>query len=235
MEISLGAIEICAEKYGVNKPVGFEKCGNISKNTIGEEELKRIFGELTKNELLDSSGDGIGISLFGKHIMNMMTEPEMYVQVENNMLQINVKVYFKDVYYLCIVENMKDQDSHFSKKIQIVLLPDLKGVVSSFAYALYCENAYPVGEKNYQRDIHDIYIVAKAWEKDRNLISDVLIEGDYYNSNIQYKLIEKASLQEENNRTDECEISDFVNLLTEWILAQLLLLISNEENANVRY
>ena len=208
MKLSVTAMELCADKFGKGKLYGFDH--KSSAETITQEEAAHIYDELVQSEMIVISEEGVHISALGQHILHMMITPEQYIMLENKVLDLNMKLYFKDAYYLCLLENKAG-----SGKFTVDLLPGLKEVVSAFVFALYREDQSPAEQKD------DIHVTARAWNKDRISVSEMEIHGSYLDGNIRYSLNEISKTSSEETNGLMCPVSEFVNNLTKWLFARL--------------
>ena len=231
MELSLAAINLCASKFGKGKPCGFETTEERTTETMSEAETERIFDELVQNEMIVLSEDGIHISALGQHILNMMISPDQFIVLDNEILQVNVKIYIKNTYYLCAVEDKAASIANQSSIITIELLPGLREVVSSFAYALYLENENEssADEREEWQIDYDICAIAKAWDRDRIPTSEIVMTGEYNDASLRYQVVEEHGGIRSVSDGLNCEVSDFVNFLTKWMFARLSETMEREE------
>lgn len=236
MELSLEAIDIISKKYGKGPLYGFNESIEGITDDLEVETTQRIYHELLENELVTMLEGAIHISALGHHILNMMIFPEIFVMLENRIQKVNIKIYFKNAYYLCILERNNVTNPATERKIRIELLPGIKEVVSAFAYALY-QNPETEPKKNkqeryinnVQESDYDIFVKENAWDITRNTTSDIVMYGIYENDDIHYRATEY--LEDENTSTYEsqCAVSEFINNLTLWVFDRLSEVMKEEE------
>ena len=228
MELSLGAIAICSRKYGKGPLCGFGTNIEGDVDTITAEAMQRIYDELVANELIVLSEEEVHVSALGQHILNMMISPELFVMLENRIRKVNLKIYIRNAYYLCILEQGNDTDPAAESKIRLELLPGLKEVVSAFAYALYREpesiadrNRQAPAVNTEQKSGCDISVAEKAWDKNRLLFSEAVMYGVYDGEEIHYEAAEDMRGRKTKTAGLKCTVSEFVNSITRWVFDRL--------------
>ena len=207
MELSVKTIEILTAKYGKGQLCGFEN--STAPETFSEGEAEQAYDELTGNELIDLSEEGAHISALGHHILNMMREPEQFIRIDNDALQLDMKLYFRDAYYLCVLENKKEPG-----RLTVDLLPGLKQVVSAFVYALYADKEQAAG-----LDEGSVRVTCQSWDSSRTPAAEMKTDGVYHNGKILYRSEAVSEGRKESGKT-ESTVPDFVNGLTEWLFAR---------------
>ena len=221
MKLSKKAIELCRMKLGNRGICGFEYMQDISLYDISEESAKRDFYKLMESGMIDCSGDKIHISALGQHIFNMMSEPEQYVMLENTVNCICARLYIRNCYYLCVIEDKKIESDEEYDKYTFELLPRLDLVVGLFAYVLHHdENTETLDSKDGRQVLQDIRIIGKAWDKGRKIISENELCGNYHNEEIHYKIKDEINGNVEVMKSDTCEL---INKLTGWMFEKIAL------------
>ncbi len=215
MELSVNTIEILNARYGKGKLFGFEN-NTGSAETLSKEEAERIYDELAGNELIDLSEEGVHISALGHHILDMMISPEQFIVIDNKALQLDMKLYFRNTYYLSVLENKVRPG-----RLTVDLLPGLKEVVSAFVFAVYRDKDAAKKTEDEHRDDFDIRAAAGSWNSGRVLTNAIDIKGNYTDNGIRYILTEKNATDRGESEESECRVSEFVNTLTEWLFARL--------------
>ena len=228
MELSLGAIAICSRKYGKGPLCGFSTNIEGDADAVTSEAMQRIYDELVANELIVLSEEEVHISALGQHILNMMISPELLVMLENRVRKVNLKIYIRNAYYLCILEQGNSTNPAAERKIRLELLPGLKEVVSAFAYALYREpenkadrDRQAPAVNTEQKSDYDISVAEKAWDKDRLFFSEVVMYGVYDGEEIHYQAAEDLRGRKTKTAGLKCTISEFVNNITRWVFERL--------------
>lgn len=228
MRLSLRAIELCRIKFGKGVFVGFESIDESILSGISEVDARRDFDELTQNGIIDFIDDDIHISALGQHIFNMMLEPEQYIMLDNTADNICARIYIRNTYYLCVLEDKKVKSNDVYDRYIFELLPRLDLLVGSFAYVLHRNKKHmSVADGNRQVE-QDIRIVGKAWNKDRKIISEIMICGKYHMDAIQYQMVEQIDGVETKVKELESETSELVNKLTKWMFEKISAINENE-------
>lgn len=218
MRLSLRAIELCRMKLGKGAFCGFQEMDESILDGISEESAKRDFDELIQNGVISLFEDNVHISPLGQHIFHMMLKPEQYIMVNYAASSACVRIYIRDAYYLCVLEDktviLEDEYSRYT----LELLPRLELVIGSFAYALQRDERYASMEAHDgQQANSDLLIVGKAWNQDREMISELTICGDCHEGNIRCQAADKAGGSDEF----ECEQSELINRLTGWVFENI--------------
>lgn len=214
MQLSLKTIELCRRKLGEKILCGFEQYTDLVKQEISVEDGEKAFNELVENELINLSEENIRLNALGQHILNMMANPDQFIMIENMSSNIIVRIYIRNVYYLSVVERVGAQTDDDESKISVNLLPTFNQVVGAFAFSLSLENE--AGISNNDRG-YDFHITGKAWDEDRNVISDYSINGNYENENIRYQTVTDNKPGTET----ESDVSTLINYLTTWMFDRI--------------
>ena len=228
MRISVATLEFCRKKYGKGALCGFEDADDGATESKSENDIELLYDELKGNEMLAFSEDTVHLSTLGQHILNMMLNPDLFILVDNRVLKTVIRIYIRNAYYLCVLENA---DLANDSKIIIELLPSLKEVVSSFAYALYCDDdiepetdgAHP------QQEDCDIHVIAKARDTGNGPVSELSVWGNYCKDDVCYRIRAMSNSSEADIRENRCGVSEFINLLTEWMFGELSQIMTREE------
>lgn len=214
MRLSLKAIELCRTKLGKGAFCGFEQKEDAVSDTLSQEELSRDFDELTQNGIIDITDGNIHFSALGQHIFNMMLLPEQYIMLYNAADNKCVRIYIRNTYYLCVIEEKNE-------KLIFKLLPKLDLVVGAFVHALHRKDNHVPFEKDNNHIGKDLLITGKAWNKERNEISIITIQGNYENGAIHYQMVEEAGGVVSTAGNFETETSELVNMLTKWMFDKI--------------
>ena len=220
MRLSLRAIQLCQMKFGKGRFYGFEQMDEADLEHISEEDAKQDFNELIQNGIIDTSNDSIHISALGQHIFNMMLEPEQYIILDNKASNVCIRVYIRNTYYLCIIENKKVKTDYDYDRYILELLPTLELVIGAFTYALQ--------DNDVKQTQQDIRIEGKAWKKDRKNCSEIEICGKYENEKIYGQIVEQKEDAENRKSEFESEISELINQLTVWMFGNILAMNEKE-------
>ena len=191
MRLSYDALEICRKKYNKGSFWDINDPAIDTDDDMSPKEGVHIFDELWKNELIDTTGGDIHISALGHHILQMLIYPEIYIRIDNKVMNSRTRIYFRNTYYLLVLEN-----SAGSGEAIVELLPDLKYVVGAFAYAVNTDDAMSPSESSDRNKNDDnIKVYGDRLNKDRQVLSRLEI-------------------------TESDQVS-LVNSITGWILQQL--------------
>ncbi len=216
MRLSLKAIELCRTKFGKGEFCGFEQNEESVIDPMLQEVTSRDFDELTQNGIIDITDDNIHISALGQHIFYMMLEPEQYIMLDNEADNKRVRIYIRNTYYLCVIEDKKVKSKDEYNRYIFKLLPKLDLVVGAFVHALHRKDNYASLKNDNDNIKQDISIIGKAWNTERNEISQITIQGNYENGAIHYQMIEEIEGVESKPKNFETETSELVNMLTKW-------------------
>lgn len=212
MRLSSRAIELCRTKLGKGDLCGLQE--GPALDGISEESARQLLEELTRDGTILLSEDGVRISPLGQHIFRMMLEPEQYIMVDRTAGSARVRIYIRDAYYLCVVEDktVTSEDDH--GRYTLRLLPRLELVVGSFAYVLQHDGTHaPEEAQDGQQAGPDILVVGKAWDRDRASAAELTIRGDFHGEDIRCQAAEGSGDPEEF----ECGPSELVNRITGWM------------------
>lgn len=222
MRLSLRALELCRIKLNKGIFCGFQEVNTSILDGISEESARRDFDELTRNGVISLSDGNVHISPLGQHIFHMMLEPEQYIMVNYIGNCVCVRIYIRDAYYLCVMEDKAVTSEDDYSRYTLELLPKLELVVGSFVYALERDETRTLAQANDSRSAESgICIIGKAWNQNREMSSKLTIFGDYHGKNIRYQAAE--SLDE-----IECEPSELINKLTGWMFENISATIQSE-------
>lgn len=222
MRLSLRALELCRTKLNKGVFCGFQEVDTSILDGISEESSRRDFDELTRNGVISLSDGNVLISPLGQHIFHMMLEPEQYIMVDYMGNCECVRIYIRDAYYLCVMEDKSVTSEDDYSRYTLELLPRLELVVGSFVYALQQDEMRTLTQTNDSRPTDPgIRIIGKAWNQNKEVSSKLTIFGNYKGKNIRYQSTE--GLDE-----IECEPSELINKLTGWMLENISATIQSE-------
>lgn len=220
MRLSLRALELCCTKFGKGSFYGFEQTGESALNGITEEDAAKDFDELLQNGIISVMGDDIHISALGHHIFNMMITPEQCIILDNETIGICVRIYIRNAYYLCVMENKNIESTDSYDRYIFDLLPRLDMIVGAFVYILH-------NTKNSEKQ--NVRIIGKAWDEERNVISEFTAEDVICQSGTAC-----CNIDEESNGTKketekfEDEVSALINKLTMWMFGNISAIYEKE-------
>lgn len=222
MELSSKAIELCRKKMRKGTFCGFEQMSEATLEHISEEEASKVFDELRESGVIDLVDGNIHISALGQHIFHMMLQPDQYIMIDNLVEDICARIYIRNTYYLCVMRDSKVAAESEYEGYRVDLLPTLEPVIGAFVYAMYgMESQAPSVINKEKKAGMDIRIVGKAWDKERNIISEIEIEGKYHRENICYQKIEMQEGLRCEQEESECEPHELVNTLTKWMFVEI--------------
>ena len=229
MKLSLRAIELCRRKWGKGLFYGFENIDKSILESVSKEKVREDFDVLTQNGIIDFCDGEIHISALGHHIFNMMHEPEQYITLSNEVNGICVRVYIRDAYYLCVIADKTIKEDDEDGRYIIKLLPKLDFVIGSFVHALYCEEKRTLERGDMRKETkQDIQIEGKSWNKNGEVISEIMILGNYQLDGVYWKSIEKFEGYEYKKEEFEGEISQLVNEVTKWLFQKISIVNKKE-------
>ncbi|MBR6477205.1 MAG: hypothetical protein IKS85_02040 [Lachnospiraceae bacterium] len=208
MKISETGLAVCCKKRGKKKLLGFEDFEGFDLGAITEEKAGRVFGELMDCKLIDMDDKGIQVNPLGKHVVRMMTEPDVFITLMNETSQRKVRVYLRNTYYLCVLEDMGE--SQGEKEYTVDYLPDLKLVIGSFIHAL--KQGTEIREI---KDSWDFQVSGKGLDKEGKAFSELTLYGDYEGDLVAYQLQKMG--EEEEQEEGKKELSSVVNMITTWM------------------
>ncbi|MBR3524723.1 MAG: hypothetical protein IKO11_02655 [Lachnospiraceae bacterium] len=207
MKLSREDIEICRFKCRKSTLIGFEK-RDAFPSGITEEEADAVFDRLTGNSLIEVYEENIRLSAFGHFLINTMSEPEQFVMLENESNGTVTRIYFRNAFYLWVFEHKKKDGT---TELVLELLPDLKMVVGALVTALR--------RRETDKENRKIRITGKAWNREGELASDLMINGKLEKERTQYQIEIAADSGEVTEQ--ETEICDLVNLITMWVFGRI--------------
>lgn len=218
MRLSLRALELCRTKLNKGFFCGFQEMDESILDGISEESAKRDFDELTRNGVISLFEGNVHISPLGQHIFHMMLEPDQYIMVDYAESSVCVRIYIRDAYYLCVIADKTVISEDEYNRYTLKLLPRLELVIGSFAYALQRNETHASIEDRDDRQASSfIQIIGKAWNQDREIISEFTVCGDCHEGNIRYQVADTTEGLDEL----ECEPSELINKLTGWMFENI--------------
>lgn len=222
MKLSLSAIALCRLKINKGNLYGFEQVSESILDNLSEERIKQDLDDMIQNGLIVFSDDDIHISALGHHIFGMMSEPEQYVMLENIANKICIRIYIRNAYYLCIIEDWKESESRKSDRFVFELLPKMDLVIGSFVYALYYDEKLTLHESDINNGIEEkIVIRGNAWDKNRKEISEIIMRGHYLQDTIYYQKNETIDGCKGKTVEKDSDVSELINTLTEWLFDKI--------------
>lgn len=227
MRLSLRALELCRVKFGKGYFCGFEQPDETLLDGLTEESVRQDFEELSQNEMLAFTDGGVHISALGQHILNMMLSPEQYIMLDNEAVGLRVRFYFRNTYYLCVIEDKSVTSDDSYERYTLQLLPRLEQVIGSFVYALLPNRTLEQREDEITGQA--VWGVCRAWDKERTLVAERTIWGNWHGENIQYEVVESVNGVEGQPQTADSDVSEFTNQLTRWLFLQLSAAYQREE------
>lgn len=225
LRLSFKTIALCRRKYGKGEFYGFEDVEESILDNLSEEELSQDVDELMRNEMIAGSGDDINFSPLARYIFRMMTEPEQFIMLRNEANGKCVKIYILDAYYFGVVEDKAKNEELGDDRCTLVLLPLLDNIIQSFSYALYLEEDGAIGGG---RENPDFHVIGKSWNKDRKLISDLAIRGNYLPGKVRYEMLEHVAAPTGQAEEFESDTRGLINRITAWMFEQIAAMYESE-------
>ena len=218
MDLSLKVLEVCKNKFGKGNFYGFDFDNKDLLVNTSEEEFRKTFEALADNKLIENTDEGVHFTELAHHFFNMMINPEQVVIINNHVSNMVTRVYFRNTYYLYIMENKEDES------IKLELMPMLDQVVGAFVYALNLKD-----KTTDQQNENDFEIEGKSWKEDREVVSELIINGKYLPEKVFYQI---SLTKGDNNKKEEREeeLSNLVNEITYWLLNSISDQYKREEN-----
>jgi len=212
MRLSLRALEICRVKYGKGIFCGMELVEESYFDELAEADIRKDYDILLQNEMIENATGTIRISALGQHILGMLVAPEQYIMINNVADSVCVRVYIKNAYYLCVLEDKKVEAYDEYDRYIVELLPNLDLVVGSFVHAIHREEAASLMVDDGQNPLE---IVGKAWNKDGEVCSEITISGEYFEEGIHCQMLKPVKEE------FDCESYRLINKITEWVLKNI--------------
>ena len=221
MRFSLNALETCRLKYGKGLFVGYEPIDMDIPDSYSEEDMITIIKELGRSGIIEATEDDIHLSALAHHIFNMMIEPEIFMDLHNSITSRRAKVYIRNAYYLCVMEDQTVESSNNFDRFSVELLPRLDLVVGSFISTLSYPDIHTADSVQLSTGSTSADISCISWDKERNKLSELLIESYYRNDSVDYRIIKGSEGNREGTVYHSEELSDLINTLTKWMFTQL--------------
>lgn len=221
MRLSLRALKLCRAKLGKGSFHGFQEADAPILDEISEESARQDFEEMTQSGVVELSDGNVRISPLGQHIFHMLLDPDQYIMIDYEESSVRVRVYIRDVYYLCVLEDKTVQSEDGYGRFIFRLVPLLEHVIGSFAYAFQREET--ALEPSEDAD-PAFQITGKAWNRGREVISELAIHGCCREEHISCRETETA----EGAREFKCEQYELINRLTKWMLENLSVIVESE-------
>ena len=197
MRLSLDAIKLCERKFGKGDFVGFEHGETPDTSQLSEADGVRVFEELAQACFIEYETD-MHINALGQHIFSMMYEPDQYFYLENKRNGRRLRIYLRNAYYLCILEENGIEETQTMYRFK--LLPTLELVVSAFAYGLR--------ESTEQKD-------GVEQSKPGDWKKEILLDGKAWNRGEQTEELHLADLEAYTDCTD------LINAVTTWMFRNM--------------
>jgi hypothetical protein len=221
MQLSYTALEICRQRLGIKKLLGFEETGKASAEEITEEAAERIYEELLREAWIVPEGEAFRVTPLGQHIMHMLGEPEQFLILENPARRLTTRIYLRNGYYLCVLHERRGEESGAAEQLLIKLLPGFDQVVGAFAYTLA-----PGG------DTEELHITGGALDEKGTITSAVDIRGSRRGESLCCESAEGADGIRIAAEDAEMEVSALVNRLTAWLLDRVAETLARKEDEN---
>lgn len=221
MKLSARAFELCRIKMGKREVCGFEQLDDTVPDSLSEAE--KILDELFQNEMLDTVNGDIHISALGQHFLHMMCEPEQYIMIDNTIDERCIRIYLRNTYYLCVLEDNKMNSERKESEYILELLPTFDLVVGAVAYGLHRDNNSVLIKQEKQKCCSDVHfrIICKAWNEDREVYKEMDMYGTYVGNYINYRIDKDM----EEYKSDVCVM---INKVTGWMLDEISEKYKNE-------
>lgn len=232
MNISMDALSLCAKKYNKGKLLGIRIPEFDPRVFSSEKEAKWLGDELLNSEMIEIKDESFRVSPLGQHIINMMSTPEIMIKIDNKALNLSANVYLRDAYYLSCIKRNTEIDENI---LSLNLLPDIKKIVELFVFALKFDDT----SKYLEHCLHDgnpdtIMISGYSWDRDRKITTQMFMEADYTEQGVEY-VVGNNSNDYYPVKPRGCRLSDFINMITKWMLERISENYLREERVNIRY
>lgn len=229
MKLSFNAIQICKNKYGRGDLYGIENNNFSTSKYESPEDTANVFEELIQSDMIDLQNETVQISALGQHILNMMIRPEIFFMIDNNWLSVNVRIYIKNAFYLCVVENKLITSETDSERFIIELLPGFDQVIGAFVYALYnksTDNSEDIElyDSNSNPDIESDFRITGLSNN-----SELRMCGNIKGNTICYQITETTDEDFAETTIAETDLSSLVNKLSGWMFNKLSEIIALKE------
>lgn len=217
MKFSERVISICKMKMGKGEFIGFEDIDNSLVDNISPKDAVTDFNSMLENEIITYEDDDIHLSALGQHICNMLISPEIYINIDNVLDEVGMKLYIRNAYYLCVLEYQDEISPDGCHYYNFELLPALDMMVSAFVHTLYKKNR-PVSP-DFNTAVPDFNIYGKAYNESREIFADMMIKGNYHDASmVTYKFFDMTN-EEVTEIKDQ--VSALINQITMWTFDQL--------------
>lgn len=230
MNLSYNAIQICKNKYSHGELCGITFNDSSSSKYSSPEDTADVFDELLKGEMIELNNNKVNISALGQHLLNMMINPDLFCMIDNDWLSANVRIYIKDAFYLCVLENKLITSESDSSRFIIELLPGFYHVVGAYVYALNNKNTEDSDKNslnefvNNPEDNPDFQITGFCCDSKLNICGNII------GNKMCYKTEETFDGKEIEPSVTESDVSTLVNSISSWMFKNLSEFIEFKEN-----
>ncbi len=219
------SLALCMKKCNINRLYGFDKGFSSLTDEINEDNAEMVMEEMEKSGLMTLSKEEICINALGQFVINIMSNPDQMLYFVNKCRR--VRVYFKNTYYLYIIENKG------KKGYLIDFLPDLKHVVGSFIYAMDLDETDQKNTGNGNEESgedNDFEVFGVSWNENRDPASKIEIYGVIDGKSIDYEILKKKNGLEKREKRKKEDVCSVINEVTEWLFKELPDICGNIEN-----
>ena len=251
MKLSLNAIEICKNKFGKGELRGFDLSGGADKNEMSRSAAYAVFDELDEAGMLVMADGELHISALGQHILNMMLTPELFLVLDSGLKEVCVRVYIRDAYYLCVLENKAITSDTNAERFTLELVPGFEQVVGAFVYALYKKDSGSSAEHSAEESRSSAQDDGSNAEDGNNSAQDSAAPEEEAETpepqTAEFRITGtdgKVSLDisgttdgkayrfcmsDADNNITECDVCAMVNTVTEWMFDRLSVMLADKE------
>ena len=230
MNLSYNAIQICKNKYGHGELCGISGNDFSFSEYSAPEDTAEVFDELLKAEMIELNNDKVNISALGQHLINMMISPDLFCMIDNDWLSVNVRIYIKDAFYLCVLENKLITSENDSARFTIELLPGFNHIVGAYVYALYDKSTEDSDKNSFNEIVNnpeenpDFQITGFCGDSKLNICGNII------GNTMCYKTEEIFGGKEIKPSVTESDVSTLVNIISGWMFKNLSVFIEFKEN-----
>ena len=223
MRLSYSALALCAQKYDRGALTGLNVPANTSIAAFSERELEEIANELVTSGFLEVDETEARLSALGRLFLDMMVKPEVYISLDNSLTGIHANLYVHDARYLCVMDAATSASEGRDRKLYIDLLPNLKQVVSLFAYMIHLDSV-PASDEEVEGVTHhpvELSVRGMAWDELHELINEWWVDAFYRNDALWCSVSETSGTLVQSKTPTPYEDSAVVNGVTRWLFARL--------------
>lgn len=228
MRLSVRAIEICKRQLGVDKLQGFDDDFCDALENIGPEDIETDITELLENGIMDFNDGDLHVSALGQHVFSMMEAPEIFIMIDNIKCDKCVRLYIRNTYYLCILEDKRIEENNSYERYSMDLLPLVDLLVSAIAYGFKYDKDEINNTSCVDYQGQDIHIERKVWNVHSNSVQEEIMQYAYL-SEAEYIVKEKKNTTDDETESEKQDICSVINEMIMWLLENMRALEGEEE------